>query len=259
DFWDLVNEGTNSDEFLNDIAAFIKANDPYRHPITTSFADYIAPIVVHDLPATDFTSPHIYDYSYVETEFLADTKILSVTDKFRSYNKPIIVGEWGNEDGNYAPKSALRMRLRNWAAFFGEVSLIYWNTSWDKVSPRNIYLGVEERGYVKVLQGFTKAIDANARMVNIEVNKPASVRGYALSSPTGFFAYLHAFTNHQSQTSDTTVNVNLQKPGTATWIEPASGRILATKRVPAGRQTLTVPPFLIDIALKVTDSRSAEK
>ena len=259
DFWDLVNEGTNSDEFLNDIAAYIKANDPYHHPITTSFADYIPPIVVHDLTGTDFTSPHIYDYSYVETEFLADTKILSVTNKFRSYNKPIIVGEWGNEDGNYAPQSALRMRLRNWAAFFGEVSLIYWNTSWDKISPRNIYLGAEERGYVKVLQDFTKAVDAKARMVNIETNKPNSLRGYALSSEAGFFAYLHAFTNHQSQTSGITVNVNLQIAGTATWIDPATGRILAATRVSAGRQTLTAPPFLIDVALKVSDSRSAKK
>jgi len=259
DFWDLVNEGTNSDEFLSDIAAFIKANDPYRHPITTSFADYIAPIVVHDLPALDFTSPHIYDYSYVETEFLADTKILSVTDKFRSYNKPIIVGEWGNEDGNYAPKSALRMRLRNWAAFFGEVSLIYWNTSWDKVSPRNMYLGVEERGYVKVLQDFTKAVDSNARMTNIEANKPTSVRGYALTSPTGFFAYLHAFTNHQSQTSGTSITIEPKTAGYATWIEPATGRVLATGKVLTGRQTLTAPPFLIDGALKISSSPSTKK
>jgi len=122
-----------------------------------------------------------------------------------------------------------------------------------------MYLGVEERGYVKVLQDFTKAVDADASMINIEVNKPSSVRGFALNSRSGFFAYLHAFTNHQSKTTDITVNVNLQKSGTATWIEPATGRILVADKVSAGRQTLTVPPFLIDVALKVSDSRSAVK
>ncbi len=37
------------------------------------------------------------------------------------------------------------------------------------------------------------------------------------------------------------------------------GRVLATGKVSAGRQTLTVPPFLIDVALKVSSSPSAKK
>ncbi len=108
------------------------------------------------------------------------------------------------------------------------------------------------------MQDFTKTVPADARIVAIQVNQPALVRGYALNAPDGYFAYLHNFTNHTSATGGITVTVVLTRTGTATWIEPSTGRILGSTRVSAGRQTLTVPPFLIDAALKVSSSPSAK-
>jgi hypothetical protein len=36
------------------------------------------------------------------------------------------------------------------------------------------------------------------------------------------------------------------------WIEPSSGEVVARVQVPPGRQTLDVPPLLVDLALLVT-------
>ncbi len=113
--------------------------------------------------------------------------------------------------------------------------------------------------FIKVLSDFTKQVPGDALIANISVNKPASVRAFALSSGNGYFAYLHAFTNHQSQTSGISIIIEPKTAGYATWIEPATGRILATGKVSAGHQTLIVPPFLIDVALRVNSSPSTKK
>jgi len=36
------------------------------------------------------------------------------------------------------------------------------------------------------------------------------------------------------------------------WISPATGEVLGTEWVPAGQRTLGVPPFTIDVALKIS-------
>ncbi len=109
------------------------------------------------------------------------------------------------------------------------------------------------------ISDFAKQVPGDAFIANPLVNKPTSVRVFALSSGNGYFAYLHAFTNHQSQTSGITITIDTKNAGYATWIEPATGRVLATGKVFVGRQTLTVPPFLIDVALKISSSPSTAK
>jgi len=85
----------------------------------------------------------------------------------------------------------------------------------------------------------------------ITVNNPNLVRGYAVSSPKIFGAYLHAHTNHTTPTSNITITIDVPKPGTAIWVNPSTGVVLGTQSVSAGVQTLNIPPFLIDVALKI--------
>ncbi len=168
----------------------------------------------------------------------------------------MIIGEYGNVVVNWDVTSDLRNRLATWSAFFAEGSIVFWNSSFimnysNPNSVSNAYLGVTTRGYIRVLTDFTGQVPADARIANISVSNPNLVRASALSSSSTYFAYLHAFTNHTSATSDITVTVDLRRAGTLTWIEPATGRVILTGRIPAGRQILRVPPFLIDVALKV--------
>jgi hypothetical protein len=116
----------------------------------------------------------------------------------------------------------------------------------------NIYLGPQERGYIKILQDFVRGLDRRIAPAQIDISDAARVRGYALSAPTVFAAYLHAYTDHTNPTTGISVTIDSPLAGTATWVDPATGAVLGTASVAAGRQTLTAPAFTTDVALKIS-------
>ena len=253
DFWELMNEAPGANVLVDEgwytqIAAYIRSIDPYQHPISTSWER-------PDLSVIDISSPHWYQS---ESEFESDRVTWNNFAQWKSAGKPVILGEQGNNNQNWDARSALRMRLRSWTAFFAEGAFIFWNSSFakDYKTPvaANIYLGPAERGYLKVLQDFTKGLDSGVRVASLTISNPGKVRGYALSSPSLFVAYLHAYTDHTNLTSG--IRISFQGPvsGTATWTNPATGTTLASQSLLLGNQTLNVPAFTTDIALKVTGS-----
>jgi len=251
DFWELMNESPNppvtiEDDWYIQVATYLREVDPYDHPISTSWQR-------PDLSVIDINSPHWYAK---ENEFGSDLATLDQIAFFKGhFNKPIIFGEQGNSEQNWDARSALRMRIRSWTAFFNEAVLIFWNTSCCKDSQggvaSNIYLGPEERAYVNVLQDFVRSLDRRIVSTEIEISDPARVRGYALSAPSIYVAYLHAYTDHTNPTSGITVTIDSPIAGTATWIDPVDGTVLESINISAGRQSLNVPAFTTDVALKI--------
>jgi hypothetical protein len=244
DFWELMNEARASDEWYREISGYLREVDPYQHPISTNWE---RPDLV------DISSPHWYQK---ESEFNSDRETWRLFERWKAAGKPVIVGEQGNQIQNWDDRSAVRMRLRSWTAFFAEGVLIFWNQSGFKDyrnnGAANLYLGPEERRYLKVLQDFTRGFDSWAAMAPARVSDPKTVRAYALTSPTTYAAYLHAFADHVNAMTGITLTIQPQAAGTATWLEPSTGRVLGTQEVGAGSQTLSVPPFIVDLALKVT-------
>jgi hypothetical protein len=245
DFWELMNEATASGAWYAQIGAYLRQVDPYRHPISTS---YERP----DLAVIDVNSPHWYE---TESEFASDTDTWHRVTAWKQPGKPVIVGEQGNTGQNWDPTSALRMRLRAWTAFFAEGTLVFWNASFAKDyrngGAANLYIGPEERAYLGILQRFTSGFDARAAIATIGISDPGRVRGYALRGPTGYAAYLHAFTDHSAPTTGVSATINAPAPGMAVWISPATGAVIGRQRVHAGAQQLSVPSFTTDVALKV--------
>jgi hypothetical protein len=251
DFWELMNEFPNppatiSDDWYKQVGEYLRSVDPYKHPISTSWQR-------PDLPVIEITAPHWYQK---ENEFESDVTAGQEIDHWKSFGKPVIFGEQGNSEQNWDEKSALRMRIRSWTAFFREGTLIFWNSSFAKDYrggvASNIYLGPQERGYLKVLQDFTRGLDAKAVISHTAVSSPERVRGYALGGPTMYSAYLHAFTNHDSPTTGIKITINPAFRGSAVWLSPETGEVLGSAQVSAGSQTLDVPSFTTDIALKIT-------
>jgi hypothetical protein len=258
DFWQLLNERDASDEWTSMMADHVRSLDPDRKPISTSQPK-------PSLSAIDINTPH---WSESESELQSDRRVQEVATEWKQTGKPVIVGEQGNTGMNWDPLSGQRMRIRTWTALFQEISFVFWNTSWSKAgmyggrySPgaaANIYLGPEERGYIRVLQDFASRLDAGIRMMPVEVSLPNSMRGYGLLSNRVAAAYLHHFDNHNTATPEATITLAL--PGTApsthnligAWIDPASGAEIAHVQVLPGRQELAVPPFTVDLALIVT-------
>jgi len=256
DFWELMNEFPNppatiDDAWYTQVAAYLRSVDPYKHPISTSWQR-------PDLAVIEITSPHWYQK---ENEFESDLATVDQIRHWKSFNKPVIFGEQGNSEQNWDIRSALRMRIRSWTAFFDEAVLIFWNSSFAKDYrggvASNIYLGPEERGYLKVLQDFTRGFDSRALRAEVQVSNPALVRGYALQGPTAYAAYLHAYIDHTNPTSGISMAIEPVASGTAIWISPASGEVLGTQSVSAGSQMLAVPSFITDIALKITAATSS--
>jgi Domain of unknown function (DUF5060) len=258
DFWELLNEREASDEWTTVMANYVRSVDPGRKLISTSWEK-------PRLRAIDINGPHWYES---ESELQSDLRIVQQASEWKAAGKPVIVGEQGNTGMNWDPLSGQRMRIRTWTALFQEISFVFWNTSWSKAGMHdgrynaghaaNIYLGPEERGYIRVLRDFSSRLDANVRISKAEVSAPAQARAYDLRSDKLPAVYLHHFRNHKAPLEDVTLTLDVPGPGNrasgliAEWIVPATGQVLSRFSVAPGRQTLLVPPFIVDLALLVT-------
>src|SRR5258708_585059 len=226
------------------MTAFSRSIDPYQHPISTSLER-------PSDPAIEINSPHWYQK---ESEFQSDSLTQQKINAWKAYGKPVVVGEQGNQGANWDVGSALRMRLRTWAAFFTEGVLIFWNSSdvqdYFSATAANLYMGPEEQGYLKILRSLMTLVDANAVIVGVTTSDTA-IRSYALRSPAMMAVYLVSSVNHTSATTGITLTLSPSAAGTGTWISPADGSVLGTQSLTAGTQTIPIPAFVTDIALKV--------
>ncbi len=247
DVWELMNEAEASDAWVQNVGGYVHSIDPYRHPVGTNWSR-------PELSAIDFGADHWYER---EDPLVSDrdTWARFQESKARSLGKPTLIDEQGNTDQNWDAGSALRMRLRAWTAFFAEGTLVFWNTSFAKDNRQpgaaaNIYLGPEERAYVRVLQGFTRGFDPRARIASAPVSQ-GNVRSYALSGPRGYAVYLVAGADRSAAKTGVRVTVSPRRAGKATWIDPSSGRVLGSASVKPGKQTLVAPAFTTDLALEI--------
>jgi hypothetical protein len=246
DFWELMNEATVPDAWYTQVGSYLHRIDPYHHPIGTSWGR-------PQLPVFDFSSDHWY-----QTEDELDSDLVTWQrirgEPGAAVGKPTLIDEQGNAGHNWAPRSAVRMRLRLWTAFFGQGTIVFWNTCVEKdytAAAGNIYLGPEERGYVGVLTRFTRGFDARAAPKAPVVVSGAGIRAYGLRGPREYALYLVDGVTHSVAVSGVRVRVDPEQAGTGTWIDPATGATLATAHVAAGAQVLTAPTFTTDVALEI--------
>lgn len=259
DFWELLNERKASDQWITLIADYVHSVDPDDKPISTSWEKA-------DLPAIDINAPHWYES---ENELNSDLRWSQLANRWKEMGKPVIVGEQGNAGMNWDPRSAVRMRIRAWTALFQEISLVFWNTSESKAAMfgghytpgtgANIYLGPEERGYIRVLQDFASSLDAGVRMAPVSLSSPSLVRGYGLVSTKVAGIYLQHAANHTIPVENAEVSFDFSPLGhqrlIGEWVDPASGVVISRLGIPSQLANLKVPRFKVDLALLVSPTR----
>ena len=248
DFWELLNERHASDLWTAAMASYVHGIDPDHKPVSTSW----------ERPALreiDINAPHWYES---ENERDSDLRVTQQAARWKAFGKPVLVGEQGNSGMNWDPGSAVRMRIRLWTALFQEIGLIFWNTSYSKAGmhqgrPRpgaasNIYLGPQERGYVRALQNFAARLDAGVRMERVAA-AGSGVRAYGLRSPGLTAVYLHRYGEGEERaTSICLAEVPAGRRVAVEWIDPSTGNTLAKAAWMPGKGCGATPPFRVDLA-----------
>lgn len=273
DFWEMLNEQHADDEWYEITVPYLKSIDPYHKPVATSWQR-------PKLKWIDVNAPHWYGN---EDELTSDRVTEARARETKRYGKPVVYGEQGNSRGRedrtaegiggvWDPGSARRMRVRLWTAMFTEISFIFWETSYAKDGHfMNIWLGPEERQYVRALQDFAYRLDAGIKPAEVELAGPGAdhVRAHGLRSDSRAAVYLHHFrcdqcagtvggSHHRwdhdrGEVQGVEIAVDVPRSSTGYWYDPRDASIVSSFDAPAGRQTFTAPPFEIDLALLITE------
>jgi hypothetical protein len=270
DFWEILNEQKASTQWYKIIAAYLKSIDPYHRPVATSWER-------PELDEIDINAPHWYGR---EGELASDRITASRAIRDKKHRKPVVYGEQGNGGGKmeltprgiggvWDPGSARRMRVRCWTAMFNETALVFWETSYAKDGHHmNLWIGPEERQYIRSLQDFANRLDADVRMAEVTLDGPAAraVRAYSLRSDKRVAVYLHntacrqcdgkshhRWDHKRGEIRGLKITVDVPRKAKGYWYDPKNARILKRFDAPKGTSTLAAPPFAIDLALLVTE------
>ncbi len=276
DFWEFLNEQHADTRWYETVIPYLESIDPYDHPIATSWER-------PELPGIEVNAPHWYGN---EPELLSDQVTADRARRMKRFGKPVVYGEQGNyrgrEDrsaegvgGVWDPGSARRMRVRCWTALFREICFVFWETSYAKDGHvRNIWIGPQERQYIRVLQDFAGLLDRDVRVVEVPLSGAAAgdVRAYGLRSDRCTGAYFHHHACQQcrkaNHTEDRTphtwshdrgqvrglkVGIDVPIASTGYWYRPTDGAIVGSFEAEPGHRTVIAPPFSIDLALIVTN------
>ena len=278
DFWEFLNEQHADTRWYEIVIPYLESIDPYDHPITTSWER-------PKLRGIEVNAPHWYGN---EGELVSDRVTADRARRTKQFGKPVVYGEQGNyrgrEDrsaegvgGVWDPGSARRMRVRCWTAMFTEICFIFWETSYAKDGHvRNIWIGPEERQYIRVMQDFAVMLDRDVQMTEVPLSGAAAkdVRVYGLRSEQSVSAYFHhaacetcrkaagtgreshhSWNHDRGQVRELEVTIDVPVSATGYWYRPTDGAVLATFDAQAGRRTVVVPPFAVDLALIVTSGK----
>lgn len=148
--WELFNEVDWTDQFAQrkgdvsawhaEMAAFLKANDPYRHLVTTSYAQDFYDPQTWQQPDMDFTQTHYY----VAAPNMERVLVGGVRNYLDEFAKPTINGEFGltTTGANLSTTDPTGLHIHNalWASLFGGgmgAGATWW---WDNyIEPQNLY------------------------------------------------------------------------------------------------------------------------
>lgn len=244
DVWEISNEAVASDEYVRTIAQLIEKNDPYKRLISVSWEK-------PQLDSITLIAPHWYQS---ENDNESDLATITQINKFSEYKKPVVFGEHGNQERNWDPSSAHRMRVRTWTAFFHQAGLVFWNQSSTKdyynptFQNSNIYLGEEERNYQSVFLQLTQGLPVSL-VPQPDPPRGSGIRPYALKNETLLLYYI--FNSNVEENSTTVITNTLAGRAKAEWFDTKTGELLRAEEVDP-EATLTSPPFTRDIFVKLS-------
>jgi len=149
--WGTGNYTSNKKNILNwhrEIAQYLKAIDPNKHLITTSFADSFNDPDIWNLENIDFTTIHRYTFynpSYGDTQFSTINTINKIiNERYKSVKKPVVIGEFsltpGGDLQRLYDKDGVAFHNQSWASIMskGAVTAMHWTWA-SYIHKNNLY------------------------------------------------------------------------------------------------------------------------
>jgi hypothetical protein len=256
DVWELFKEVSATSNGLSgawfeEITSHIKSEDPYAHPITTTW----------DQPSQawqDISTPHSYP---TVSDVLLPSTVRSVANG--GYAKPIVIDEFGN-GGTLPNNTPVRLRTALWAALISNGSLVFWDTQdllfstspWGGNS--NAFLGEELRSYILILSDVAAGLPVDLAPISASVvglvlsNSQHEAWGLVSKSQGSYCYYVHDRQDHTTQTYNDTITFDVT-PGAYTykWTDPSTGAIVDSGSASGTRVTLVIPPITTDMFLEL--------
>jgi hypothetical protein len=252
DIWEMFNEDAYTpNEWLKEMAAFIRSYDPYKHIVTTNY----------ERPTEDWcelVNPHEYMWMPASE---VDGHLVKEIARFKSFGKPVVYTEFGNQ-GTLSNNDPVKYRIAVWAAFMNEAAILFWHTGGritegrpDAKGNANAYLGPEDRKYFKVFQDFVKDVPVTLRPVfnGFRGDPGDDLVRYALSDGKMTVLYLHHYGNHETKSQGTIYVWTGPGKFKITWIDPATGEVKGTDETTAKGNVCIFksPEVVIDMAAKM--------
>ncbi len=265
DWWELENELQHNTAaeftFATTSLNYIRANDPYTHPMTTNYYydDRNANLITSEWNEAEFLTPHsfadpsyeqMYDYVY---PFVTSTRVIDSTPK------PVFFGELGNFTSNFVPDSTRVERTRSTLFLMQEIGVVQWNHSNGTATMSGAaanYLGLAERKSMSFVHWFFDLVTQHdTTMASTTPSNTSQIQAVVVTSTESLGVYVISMVNSATHSGET---VTLETPfaGTGYWIRPESGELVSTTVFSSGLQVLTVPDFSVDLALFGTASSS---
>lgn len=241
--WEITNESHTTDGIIASLSDYVKNIDYLPRLVTTSWEKPY-------LKGIDAASLHWYEDEDLSE---SDSKVKDIVHSLGG-DKLVFFSEQGNKDKNYSPDSGDRMRVRSWSALFQHAPIIFWNTSFsNNYNPPNymngnIYIGENERQFVRVLRNLTNTIDLNYEELSPDPTN--GFRIYGLKDQNSMLFYIFSYQSPHSSIL-TGFSYFIPTAGTAKWIDPKDGKELGEFQVDSGVNYFYTPIFNTDIVLKI--------
>ncbi len=241
DIWELTNEALPSLEWQNFISNYLFKNDPYQHPITTNLEET-------RLENSDLLSIHHYPKTPENNRELVEQ--IEKINLEHNWSKAKIISEFGFANENYFAGSADLLRKTAWILTMQKIGLVTWNTGhgyFESETNGNIYVGPEERTYLKNLTDFLPKLSATA-VSEQKIDEENNVMMYGLKDDSYEIFYLIKL-DVLNEPKEFLLNAKFD--GKIQFVDPRSGKVLEDDLIYKDQKAISLPTFADDIAIKV--------
>ena len=266
--WELFNEVDWTDSaninakgiknWHEEMATFLKNNDPYNHLVTTSYKTETG--LAFSLDNIDFVCPHNYGYT---NKNICDTLPSALDNIYNQYNKPVLQAEvgidWENGNNNYRlDPTGIHIRQSCWAGMMGggaSGAMVWW---WDSyVHPYDLYYQFRGAGaYAKMMDLRGNDYTQLRTLSGVNINNGVGLIGYRFNDRIYGYVYDKAwkYNNQTSELANISVAIPFSDGNYSLYIYNAvTGDAIDTQRitVSGGKISFSLPAFTNDIAFIV--------